>query len=527
MLLPRATPLSLVTSFFCLLALARGLLTAPSPEASAACQNISQGSAEAQIYPQALTNSDYLTAKNHYWDAANADLTPACVVFPTSAEQVSYVVSVLLGFPTVPFAVKSGGHNTNVGFSSVDFGVLISFSQLNSTILSADQATTEVGSGARWENAISALEPYNLAVVGGRIGDVGVGGLLLGGGLSFLSAQYGFGCDNVVNYEVVLADSTIVDANEHSNSDLFWALKGGGNQFGIVTKFTLKTYPIGTDGQVWAGTRTYDVTKLSAVLNATQHFIEYNDDPKAAVIVTLDIAVDTLVQVAVVFFFYDGETPQGGVFDEFNALIPISDQVTTQTYSDFESGNDQYSAYGLRYLYRTTTIPNLPGTNGTDLYNTVYNKFVDYVITNDLLFPGFVFSLAYQPLQTLLSEASVASGGNALQLDPKNGDRVWIDLVISWETAAGDDTAASSAEQILSDIDSYVRTAYAGVPNTRYVEGNLTYEEYNPLFLNDAMYDQQPAQSYGNNSYERLRAIQKHVDPNGFFPTRTGGFKYT
>ncbi|TVY29461.1 putative FAD-linked oxidoreductase [Lachnellula hyalina] len=527
MLLPRATPLSIAVHFLCILALAQGLLTGPSPEASAACQNISQGSAETQIYPQALADPDYLTAKNHYWDAANADLTPACVVFPTSAEQVSYVVSVLLSFPTVPFAVKSGGHNTNVGFSSVDFGVLISFSQLNSTILSSDQATAEVGSGARWENAISALEPYNLAVVGGRIGDVGVGGLLLGGGLSFLSAQYGLGCDNVVNYEVVLANSTIVNANEHRNTDLFWALKGGGNQFGIVTKFTLKTYPIGTDGQVWAGTRIYDATKLSAVLNATQHFIEYNDDPKAAVIVTLDIAVDTLVQVAVVFFFYDGETPQGGVFDEFNALIPTSDQVTTQTYSDFESGNDEYSLYGLRYLYRTTTIPNLPGINGTDLYNTVYSKFVDYVITNDLLFPGFVFSLAYQPLQTLLSAASVASGGDAIQLDPRNGDRVWIDLVISWETAVGDDIAASAAEQITSDIDSYVRTTYAGVPNTRYVEGNLTYEEYNPLFLNDAMYDQKPAQSYGNNSYERLRAIQKNVDPNGFFPTRTGGFKYT
>ena len=64
------------------------------------------------------------------------------------------------------------------------------------------------------------------------LGDVGVGGLLLGGGLSFLSAQHGLACDNVVNYEVVLADSTIVNANENSNTDLFWALKGGGNQFG-------------------------------------------------------------------------------------------------------------------------------------------------------------------------------------------------------------------------------------------------------------------------------------------------------
>lgn len=75
------------------------------------------------------------------------------------------------------------------------------------------------------------------------LGDVGVGGLLLGGGLSFLSAQYGFACDNVVNYEIVLANSTIVNANAENNTDLFWALKGGGNQFG---KASIKSIPDST-----------------------------------------------------------------------------------------------------------------------------------------------------------------------------------------------------------------------------------------------------------------------------------------
>lgn len=175
---------------------------------------------------------------------------------------------------------------------------------------------------------------------------MGVGGLLLGGGLSFLSAQYGLACDNVVEYEVVLANSTVVKANSRSNTDLFWALKGGGNQFGkssqayclnlclrdegIVTKFTLKTHPI---GQVWGGTRTYDVTKLPAIINATQHFIQNNNDPKAAIIVTLDLAVDSLLRLAVVFFFYDGPTPQGTVFDEFNSIVPTLDQVKTQNYT--------------------------------------------------------------------------------------------------------------------------------------------------------------------------------------------------
>jgi FAD/FMN-containing dehydrogenase len=91
-------------------------------------------------------------------------------VFPTLAAAVSYVVQVLLGYPSVTFAVKSGGHNTNVGFSSVNWGVLISFSKLASTIVSADQSTADVGPGARWAEVMTALDPYNLAVVGGRIG---------------------------------------------------------------------------------------------------------------------------------------------------------------------------------------------------------------------------------------------------------------------------------------------------------------------------------------------------------------------
>jgi len=78
--------------------------TAPSPQASAACLEISTGTAETQIWPAGLTNPDYEDAKNHYYSAANADLTPACAVFPTSAAEVSFVVKVLLKYPTVPFA---------------------------------------------------------------------------------------------------------------------------------------------------------------------------------------------------------------------------------------------------------------------------------------------------------------------------------------------------------------------------------------------------------------------------------------
>jgi len=149
-----------------------GIVTAdpPSPAAIAACSAIAKGTAETQLYPGDALNADYVTAKDHYWSAANADPTPACVVFPTNANEVSAVVKVLQSYTDVNFAMKSGGHNPNVGWSSTDGGVLISFSKLANTTYNAETQTADIGPGSRWSEAISALEPYNVAVVGGRIG---------------------------------------------------------------------------------------------------------------------------------------------------------------------------------------------------------------------------------------------------------------------------------------------------------------------------------------------------------------------
>jgi hypothetical protein len=85
---------------------------------------------------------------------------------------------------------------------------------------------------------------------------------------------------------------------------------------------------------VWGGTRIYAGTDASALLNATQTFIQNNNDPKAAVIVTGSLAIDSLAELFVLFFFYDGPTPPAGVFDEFDAIIPIDDGVSTQSYAD-------------------------------------------------------------------------------------------------------------------------------------------------------------------------------------------------
>lgn len=138
-----------------------------------------------------------------------------------------------------------------------------------------------------------------------------------------------------------------------------------------------------------------------------------------------------------------------------------------------------------------------------------------------------IFSLAFQPLPYLIPAASQAAGGNALAMDPAAGDRLWMEYDVSWLTGLTDNDAHVMAMNITKEIDEHVATNYAGVPNSHYVSGDMAAAAQTPIFLNDAMYDQLPLQSYGNGSYERLKAIQQTLDPTGFFSGRTGGFKFT
>jgi FAD/FMN-containing dehydrogenase len=102
------------------------------------------------------------------------------------------------------FAVKSGGHAAFSGASNIDGGLTIDLLNLNEVVVSADQTQTAVGAGNRWVDVYSVLDARNLSVIGGRVADIGVGGLTLGGGISFFSARYGWACDNVIAYEVCL-----------------------------------------------------------------------------------------------------------------------------------------------------------------------------------------------------------------------------------------------------------------------------------------------------------------------------------
>ena len=182
------------------------------------------------------------------------------------------------------FAVKSGGHAAFAGASNIDNGIAIDLAKLNQVTVSADKKQTSVGPGNVWYDVFTKLDPMGLSVIGGRVSAIGVGGLTLGGGVSFFSNRYGWACDNVNTYQVVFADGSIHEVTPSNLPDLYFALRGGGNNFGIVTRFDLNTFP---QGNLWGGTQTFLYSPESAAgLNEAFNWLAINgeQDPYAQVI---------------------------------------------------------------------------------------------------------------------------------------------------------------------------------------------------------------------------------------------------
>ncbi|KAK3359646.1 hypothetical protein B0T25DRAFT_420343, partial [Lasiosphaeria hispida] len=215
----------------------------------------------------AFPNSEPYAISSTYWSQRQSELHPGCFVTPKTTAHVSGAIKVLTTL-RAPFTVKSGGHTSFAG-SNIQGGVTIDLRFLTSIKVAADRKTVSIGPGNRWVNVSEALDPLGLAVVGGRAADAGVSGLILGGGISYLSGIHGWACDNVRNYEVVLSSGHIVDASPIVNKDLYWALRGGGgSNFGLVTRFDLAAYE---QGPFWSRSLIFSGTLNTTIIPLFQN----------------------------------------------------------------------------------------------------------------------------------------------------------------------------------------------------------------------------------------------------------------
>jgi len=162
-------------------------------------------------------------------------------------------------------AVRCGGHSFS-GLSTCDDGIVIDLGGLKSIRVDPHAMTVRAGGGVLWGELDAATQAHGLHTPGGRVTTTGIGGFTTGGGYGWTSCKYGLACDNLLSVEVVLADGRVVRANEHENADLFWGLRGGGGNFGVVTEFEFRLHRLGPT--VLAGLMMFPIERAAEVVRA-------------------------------------------------------------------------------------------------------------------------------------------------------------------------------------------------------------------------------------------------------------------
>ena len=199
---------------------------------------------------------------------AMIDKRPALIARPATPDEVARVVAFARDNDLL-LAIRGGGHN-GAGLGTVDDGVVIDLSLLKDIEVDPQARTVRVGGGCTWGEVDSATNEHGLATPSGIISTTGVGGLTLGGGIGHLSRKHGLAIDNLLEADVVLASGERVRASADENPDLFWALRGGGGNFGVVTSFLFRLHEVGT---VIGGPTFWPAELGAEVLSAYREFL--------------------------------------------------------------------------------------------------------------------------------------------------------------------------------------------------------------------------------------------------------------
>jgi len=237
------------------------------------------------------------------------------------------------------------------GAASISNGVLISLSNLTTIELHQNENTVTIGSGLRWVQVYEYLSTYGLAVSGGRFGDVGVGGLLLGGGVSHFGSQVGWSADGILSYEIALACGDIINVTAKSHPDLFWGLKGGLNNFGIVTRFTLKTFPVTS---VYGGVVLYPASEFSDFVTAVANYISPQGgmaDSLSAIEPVMAFVPGAGLAQGGTLLFHQGVDPAPASLQNFTAIPALISDISLR--SNFlsivtETTDPTYNSYDYR-----------------------------------------------------------------------------------------------------------------------------------------------------------------------------------
>jgi len=301
------------------------------------------------IFPE---DAEYDDARKLY--NAMIDKHPGVIVKCADVADVIYAVN--FGRENhLAVAVRGGGHNGG-GLGSCEGGLVIDLSGLKFVRVNTDKKTVQVGGGNVWAEVDHATHAFGLAVPAGIISSTGVGGLTLGGGVGYLARKYGLTIDNLLEADMVLADGSFVTVNATKNEDLFWAIRGGGGNFGIVTSFTFQAHPV---TNVFGGPTLWPIEKTNEIMKWYHEFLSNAPDELNGFFATLVIPGPPFPahlhnkQFCGIIWCYSGDLDKAKeIFKPIMAMNPLFEHVGVMPYPAMQQLFDGLFPPGLQWYWR-------------------------------------------------------------------------------------------------------------------------------------------------------------------------------
>ena len=347
------------------------------------------------------------------------DRRPELVVRPLDVDDVVAAVS-FAGEADLPIAVRGGGHSV-AGHCIGEGSLVVDLRLMRGVVVDPEARTATCGGGSLWEDFDPPCQRAGLATPGGTFGDTGVGGLTLGGGIGHLIGLHGLTLDNLLVATVVTADGETVGASESENADLFWALRGGGGNFGVVVDFTFQLHPV---GQLLGGALTYDLEDTETVVATWRDVMATAPDELALFAMVSRSAIagargeGGLISVA---YFGDLDEGREAIRPLYDRLAPVADGVRPMYYAELQ---DMFGRmpFGLRNYWSGRFLHELPD----DVIELTASHFADPEATGSVLFePIYGAAASVPPEATAFAgrEARHNATFTSAWTDPQDDDR--------------------------------------------------------------------------------------------------------
>ena len=282
------------------------------------------------------------------------DRRPALVARPLDVDDVVAAVE-LAGELQLPVSVRGGGHGV-AGLCVGDDSLVVDLRLMREVRVDPESMSARCGGGALWEDLDPPCLRYGLATTGGTFGDTGVAGLTLGGGIGHLTGLHGLTLDNMLAATVVTADGAVVQASSVENADLFWALRGGGGNFGVVVDFTFQLHPV---RQLLGGLLVYDLADAESAASAWRDLMASAPDQLLCVAgLSRSLLAGERAYVSVAYFG-DPEDGREAIQPLFAAATPMIDAVRPMYYAELQEIFGRMP-FGLRNYWSGRFLRELP-----------------------------------------------------------------------------------------------------------------------------------------------------------------------